>query len=115
MNDAEFISFLDQLGEYLSSEKNFITNHFRLEEFNQAREMAKELYPDAKIYVEEDPLQMGAMILSVEEYDIGASSVREINLFKDIISLADNFEIRAIIEEEKVRFSALFNNVFIRV
>ena len=114
MNDAEFISFLDTLSAYLASEKNFITNPFRLKEFEQAMEMAKKLYPDANVYAEEDPLQMGAMILCIEEYDIGASSVTEVELFNDIISLADNFEIRTI-GEEKVRFAALFNNVFIRV
>ena len=115
MTDKEFTRFLDALSAHLASEKNFIVNPFRLREFEQAMEMAKELYPNAKVYASEDPLEMGAMILNIEEYDLGASFAREIKLFKDIIFLADNFEIRTTSEPEMVRLAALFNNVFIRV
>lgn len=114
MNETEFQAILDALSKYLAADKNFISNPFRETELRNALTSARELYPDAKIWLNEDPLQMGAMTLCIEHYDVGATGETEINLFSDIIKHADNFEIYAL-DNGNVRFAAVFQHVLIRV
>lgn len=114
MNDETFMQILKQLGNYLATEKNFVINPFRESEFKKAIELACKLFPDATIYTNDDPLQMGAMILCIEDYSLSATGETEINLFSDIIALADNFELYPL-NEETVKFAAVFQNVLVRV
>lgn len=114
MNDAEFQSILDQLSKYLAADKKFISNPFRETELKEAIAKAKELFPDAKVELHDDPLQMGAMILRIEDFAISATGEREINLFSEIIRHADNFEIYPI-DADNVRFAAVFQNVLVRI
>lgn len=114
MNDAEFQIILNQLGQYLAMEKNFVVNPMRETEFKNAIALACELFPNAKVYIQNDPLEMGAMILRMEAFDINISGEREIKLFSDLITIADNFEVYAI-EDNNIRFAAVFQNVLIRI
>ena len=114
MNDEEFQSILDQLGKYLATDKTFVNNTFRVTEIQKAVAMATELFPDATIRLQDDPLQMGAAILVIEDYAIGATGTTEINLFSEIIKLADNFEFYSV-DDETVRFTAVFQNALVRI
>lgn len=114
MNDAEFTKILNALGKYLATEKNFVVNTMRETEFKKAIKLVCELFPDANIYTNDDPLQMGAMILCAEDYSLSACSEREINLFSEIIALADNFEFYAL-PNGNVKFAAVFNHVLVRI
>lgn len=111
MTDAKFNVTLKKLAEYLAMEKKFVVNPLREPEFKQAMYNAFELFPDSKIWIEDDPLQMGAMILCIEGLDF---SVTEINLFSAMIATADNFEIYPT-DNENVRFAAVFQNVLVRI
>lgn len=114
MNDAEFQIILNQLSQYLAMEKNFVVNPMRKTEFERAVALACELFPDAKVYIQNDPLEMGAMILRMEAFDINISGEREIKLFSELITFADNFEVYAI-EDSNIRFAAVFQNVLVRI
>ena len=111
MNDNEFAELMGALKKYLDSPKMFVQNLPRLMEINAAAEMAKKLFPEAKICFKDDPIQMGALILSIEDYDL---TIREMDVFSEMISKANNFEIYAV-NEETVCLSILFNNALIRL
>ena len=111
MNDVEFQAILDQLKAYLAMDKTFIQNPFRVKEFENAIHLAHELFPDAKIEIHDDPLQMGAGIFSIEDYDL---DVTEVSLFSSMIEKADNFEIYPT-NNGNVRFAAVFNNILVRI
>ena len=105
MND-----FIDALNEYLSTQKAFIQNPKRIAEVNAATEMAYKLFPKAKISLEDDPLQMGAIILTIEDCFI---TVREVKKFVELIGKANNFDI--ISNEEDIKLSILFDNALIKI
>lgn len=111
MNKDEFAEMIDDLSKYLSKPKAFIQDPLRMADVMHAMEIAKHLFPEAKITIEDDPIQMGALILCIEDFDL---VVREIELFKDMIDKADNFEIFKF-GEENVKIAILFNGVLRRV
>lgn len=111
MNDEAFQVILDQLKAYLASKKNFIENPFRITEIKKATALAYQLFPDAKIYIADDPLQMGAAILCIEDFDL---SVTEIKTFSEMIEKADNFEVYAI-DSETVKIAVLFQHALLRI
>lgn len=108
MNEKQF---LDTMTEYLESQKVFIQNPQRMKDVSSAYELAQRLFPDSKIELKDDPIQMGAIFLCVEDFDI---SVRETEIFSKLISKADNFEIYAT-GDENVRISIMFSNALIRI
>lgn len=114
LTDEEFYAILAKLGEYLQTEKHFIDNPFRRTEIKDAVIKAHELFPNAKIELRDDPLQLGALILHMEMFDIDVSGVMQINLFTDIIRNADNFEIYPI-DDEHICFAAVFQNALVRI
>lgn len=114
MTNAELNSILDQLAAYLATEKKFVVNPMREADFTKAIKIAATLFPDAKMEIDDDPLQMGAGILRIEGYDINITGEREIELFSDFIKLADNFEIYPI-DAERIRFAAVFQHVLVRI
>lgn len=114
MNDAEFQGILNRLGQYLATEKNFVVNPVREPDFKHAVALANELFPNANVYIKDDPLQMGAMILRMEAFDINISTEREIILFTELINLADNFEVYAI-ENGNIRLAIVFQDVLVRI
>lgn len=114
MNDKEFTDLLLQLDDYLSREKVFIKNPARVNDVKRAMEIATELFHDSKVYISDDPIQMGALIIRIEGFDVTIRGQREIKLFQELIDKADNFEIYPIGEEE-VKFSILFEHALIRL
>ena len=108
LNDQQFQQFLNRLQNYLKQPKAFVTDIDRAREFYSAVDLAKQLFPDAKIEIRDDPLQTGAMSLHMESIDIVVRGEREISLFADLIALADNFEIYPINREE-ICFAAVFH------
>lgn len=113
MNDEEFMSLMNELGDYLKKEKVFIKNPVRFAEVNTAREIAKELFADSSVTVENDPLQMGAMSLCIKCFDVVIRGTREINLFQQLIANADNFEIYPA-GNEQIEISIMFYDVLIK-
>lgn len=111
MNEVDFDCFTDKLSEYLKRQKIFIQNPKRMAHVNAATEMACKLFPDAEITLEDDPLQMGAVILCVKDFDI---TVRETKEFAELISNADNFEIYST-DDESVKMSVLFSNALTKI
>lgn len=114
MDDKEFEQIMQALQEYLKKEKTFIINPLRMQDFKRAVEIANELFPDHKTEIKDDPLQMGAEIIRIEGMDILIRGKSEINLFCEMISLADNFEIYSI-SENNIRFAAIFQNVLTKI
>ena len=114
MTDEEFFGILDQLSKYLQTEKHFVENPFRIAEVKTALHKANELFPDANIELRNDPLQLGALIIHMEMYDMDVSGETQINLFMDIIRKADNFEIYNL-EGERICFAIVFQNALIRI
>lgn len=114
MTDEEFYGILTKLAEHIHTEKSFVDNPFRQTEIKNAFFKAYELFPDAKIELRDDPLQLGAFILHMEMFDMDVSGETEINLFSDIIKDANNFEIYSI-DEGHICFAAVFQNALIRV
>lgn len=114
MDEKEFLDLMGELKEYLESQKVFIQDPVRFAEVERATEIAREIFKDTEITVENDPLQMGALILCVNGFDITVRGTREIKLFQELIDKADNFEIYPI-GEEKVKFAILFGRILRRL
>ena len=94
--DKEFNDILDAIGAHLKREKIFVQNPKRIREVYRSLEIAQELFPDHITEIVDDPLQTGALILHVDCTNIEASIIlsdeREIELFNEMVSAADNFE-----------------------
>ena len=114
MNDREFLSFMGGLNQYIEEQKVFVRDPIRFAEVEHATEIAREIFNDLEIALENDPLQMGALILCINGFDITVRGEREIKLFQELIDKADNFEIYPV-GDEKVKFAILFNNVLTRI
>lgn len=117
MNDGEFIELMglmDDLGECLNGEKVFIKNPVRYAEVQTATKIAKKLFKECTVSVEDDPLRTGGLILCICGFDISAENQGEIKLFQQLISQADNFEIFSV-GDEKVKFAIMFNGVLTRL
>ena len=100
--------FFEHLDEYLKRNKIFITSPKRYHQFMLAFETAKKMFPDAKVYVTDDPLQTGSLFLDVEDLSL---TVRETEEFAELIEHADNFEVFPIGETE-IKLSICFDKVF---
>lgn len=111
MNENEFTEFTDLLTNYLETQKVFVQNPQRMAEVNAATETACRLFPEAEITIEDDPLQMGAVILSIKDYHL---IVRETTDFIALICAADNFEVYET-NQEKIELAILFNNALTRI
>jgi hypothetical protein len=105
---------MGKLREYLDTKKVFIQDPVRFADVERATEIANELFSDMEITIEDDALQMGALILCINGFDITVRGEREIKLFQELISKADNFEIYPV-GDEKVKFAILFSKVLRRV
>lgn len=114
LDDKEFTQLAKNLKVYLEREKTFAINPLRMEEFERGVSIARELFPDGQIEIKDDPLQMGAKIMCVDDTDILMRGEREINLFCEMISLSDNFEIYPV-SENTIRFSAVFQNALTNI
>lgn len=121
MTDEEFMLFLTEsefaksIKEYLNEDKVFIKNPERYNDVIHAKQIAEELFQDScNITVENDPLQLGALILCIKGYDVTIQTAREMKLFKELISKADNFEIYPA-GGEKLEFSIMFNDALTRL
>ena len=114
MIDYEFQLLLNKLHEYLATEKTYVENSIRTTEIKNAAEIAHELFPEAKIRIDDDPLQTGSLYLHIELADINLSSEREIKLFSELISASDNFEIYAH-QDGYIVFELLFQNAYTRI
>lgn len=110
MNDKDIFDMVDK---YLKLPKTFMPVPDRVREVKKAYDIALKLFPEAKVELNLDPLQTGALVLSITGYDMTLNSKREIDLFYDMVYNADNFEIRdEPFEEEKIKFSAMFYGTY---
>lgn len=105
MNEEEMIELAELLSDYLEEKKVFFQNPERMTDVNTATEMACQLFPTAEISLDDDPLQMGAIILTIKDFDL---VVRETEMFAELISKANNFEV--IYRDDKVELAILFSN-----
>ncbi len=111
MEDQEFNIIMDAISTHLKREKVFVQNPERMAEVARAFEIAKRLFPDHVTEINDDPLQTGALILSIECTEVDASMVlndeMEIALFNEMTSLANNFELYN--HNGNIRFAAVFH------
>lgn len=111
MNEENFSKFAAIVEEYLETQKVFVQNPQRMQDVSAATEIACWLFPDAAIELEDDPLQMGSIILSITDFGI---PVRDTKQFADLISNANNFDIYAA-GNDLVRISILFRGALTRI
>ena len=114
MTDEQFMQLMKELGEYIDTKKVFIKNPARFNDVYQAAEIAKQLFQDYDISIEDDPLQMGALCLCINGFDITIKGRDAVQLFQKLIAKADNFEIYPV-GNERVKFAIMFNGVLKRV
>lgn len=114
MTNAEFMNFMQNLTEYLESEKAFIKNPARLKDIQRASEIANELFADSTVAIVDDKLQLGSLVIRIDGYDITIRGTGEIELFRELIAKADNFEIYPM-GDEKLRFAIMFNGALIKL
>lgn len=114
MDDKEFETLMQALSKHLEREKVFIKNPERFAEVQRATEIAYELFPDATIAVDDDPLQMGALIVRIEAFDVIVRGTREIDSFAELISKANNFEIYPV-GDERLRFALVFSDALTKL
>lgn len=114
MDDKEFETLMQELSDYLAREKVFIKNPERFADVERATEIATQLFSDATISINDDPLQMGALIVRIDGFDVTVRGAREIELFSALIAKADNFEIYPV-GDERICFAILFNNALTRL
>lgn len=114
MDNKDFETLMQALSTHLETEKVFIKNPERFAEVERATEIAAMLFADAEITIDDDPLQMGALIIRIDGYDVTVRGATEITLFIELISKADNFEIYAV-GDERVRFALVFTNALMRL
>lgn len=114
MDDKEFTLLAEKLQKYLKREKVFVKNPARFAEVEHAFNIAQKLFSNSEVTIDDDPIQMGALILRIEGYDIVAVGQEEIALFSELISKADNFEIYAV-GDEKIKFSLVFSGALTRL
>lgn len=110
----ELIPFMSALDAYLEMPKAFMQNPERIKDVVAATETTKALFPDATIYIKNDPLQLGALILCIEDYDITVRGVTEMEAFNSITANASNFEIYSK-GNDRVQMSVLFDHALIRI
>lgn len=113
MDDKEFMDLMGELGDYLAREKVFIKNPTRFAEVETAREIAKELFQESTVTIEDDPLQTGALCLCINCFDVVVRGEREIKLFQKLIAKANNFEIYPV-GDENIKIAIMFNDVLIK-
>ena len=114
MNEYEFQLLLSKISKHLAENKSFVENTFRTTEIKNAANIAARLFPEAKICINNDPLQTGSLYLHIELTDINLSDETEINLFAELVTASDNFEIYAH-NEGYIVFALLFQHAFIRI
>lgn len=114
MDDQQLISIFDQLEKYLDEKKIFIQDNNKIKDFRMAVFQAEQLFSESKVTIGYDPIQMGACILQIEGSDMVIQGDQESLKFQKIISKADNFEIYPT-AYNKIKFSAVFRNVFRKI
>lgn len=115
MNDEQFYEILTKLREHLETEKVFIQNPFRAREMIRAVEIVHELFPEDTVEIKPDPLQTGAMIISVEMPYMVIRGERELALFNELTTLINNFEVTSEMHKESVRFAVLIQEVNVQI
>ena len=114
MENQKFLDLIREIKEYLDTNKIFIQDPARFTDVERATEIAREIFKDMDIAIQDDPLQLGALILCINGFDITVRGKREIALFQELIDKADNFEIYPV-GSEKVKFAIVFNGVLRRM
>lgn len=108
--DKELDIILSVFGTHLTREKIFVNDPERVSEVARALEIANELFPDHTTEIKDDPLQTGALILCIDCTEVDTSMVlndkREIALFNEMTSLANNFEFYQ--HNGNIRLAAVF-------
>lgn len=110
MNQKDFLNFADMMQKYLEAKKHYEVNEERFNMMQNMFNIANHLFSDMDITLEDDPLQMGRMILCIKGYDISVCGEDDIKLFAELIFNADNFEIYAN-EGDKVEFDIMYNDI----
>ena len=109
--EKKIADLMDAFAKHLQTEKVFIQNPARMKHVRAATEIAHRLFPEANITLEDDPLQMGALFLCIEDVYL---VVREPKFFTIMVHSADNFEI-CCNGEDNMKISIMFGNALQRI
>ena len=110
----EFESLVEMLQRNLETEKVFVKNPERFADVQHATEIAKKLFSTMEITIQDDPLQTGSLAVCIKGFDMVVRGAREIKLFQELVSKADNFEIRPF-ADETLQFNIMFNRALTQV
>ena len=111
MSKKEFLEFAEQMKTYLEANKINTINKKRFKDMQRMFEIATELFPDMNIEFQEDPLQLGRIILCIKGYGFDVSGTERTKMFVELISNADNFEVYSN-EEEVISLDIMYGDVF---
>ena len=114
MKEKDFMEFAKMLDEYLCTEKVFVENAERLAEVEHASNIASKLFKTATIKLRDGALQNGSIVVCIESFDFIVRGIEEIELFKELISKADNFEIYAK-DDGNIFMSFMFQGALSRI
>lgn len=107
MNDRDFKHIAKAIKEYLEADKISTINKARFAELQELAIIAQNLFPNMNIRFEDDPLQLGRIIMRIEGYDISVYEESGMRAFAELICTADNFEISAK-GDEKVEIAIMY-------
>ena len=107
----DFLDFADMMQKYLETKKTLTINKERFADMQIMFRIAHKLFPDMNIRFEDDPLQLGRLILCISGNDFDISGEENIRLFAELIFNADNFEI-CTNEEGVVDLNIMYGDVF---
>ena len=114
LENNEFKPVLKMLQHHLETEKVFVKNPERYADVQHATEIAKKLFSTMEITIQDDPLQTGSLTVCIEGFAVIVKGEREIKLFQELVSKADNFEIRPF-ADETLQFNIMFNRALTKV
>lgn len=111
MKDKDFVNLMNDCKKYLDAEKSFKPNPNQLVNVQRMANIAKSLFPNAKVELKDDPLQLGSIILSIKDYGLDITGEEEIRMFAELIFNAANFEIYSR-EQEVVSIDLIYDDIF---
>lgn len=114
LNEEQFEQLINKLNEYLQSEKVFVKNPIKTRATIRAVKILHELFPDDAMEIKDDPLQMGAVVVCVDTPMFVIRGKGKLNLFSELASIVDNFEIING-KGDEVHFAAVIQNVYIKI
>ena len=89
MGGGWFEQSMEALAAYLHQEKRFVENKPRRAELDETLHMARLIFPRARIGLLDDPLQLGAMTIAIDDADLSLFGKEQIKQYGHLLDHAD--------------------------